>query len=268
MGSIRKSRQPNSPPEGEPFIWLTANLLASCAWRGMTINARKALERILLEHMAHAGKENGNLQVTHLQFISAGVSRDYVGDAIDELAHLRLIKVTCRGRGGAGTGHASRFLLTWFPEKGSRFCDDPWKTVDALHVKKWKAARSKAKKARKRKVPKRSEYGFKNQKLTPGMRSGPLPKYGVDAHQKRHKMPCNGHIPTPGMRSTSNILPGYGVSTEETLVQFADALPDRWRNQKAQACSGKGNKVVPLPSQNQSEQTIEQQPACAGGQSR
>ena len=85
MTTKRKSTQPNSPPSGAPWIWQTASLLASPAWRGMSINARRALDRIMLEHMAHAGTENGNLLVTHRQFIAAGVSRDYVADAIDEL---------------------------------------------------------------------------------------------------------------------------------------------------------------------------------------
>jgi len=265
MANIRKSKQPNSPPDGEPWIWVTASLLASCAWRGMTVNARRVLERILLEHMAHAGKENGHLQVTHLQFKEAGVSRDYVGDAIDELAHLRLIKITTRGRGGAGTGHSSRFLLTWFPEKGSRYCDDPWKTVDSSHVQKWDALRKIAKKARKRRVPKRSNPDTKNHFPTPGMRTRALRNCGVDAHNMSHQNVPDGRIPTPHLRNTLNILPDNDVTTHETLLPIADLVPDRWRNQKAQACSGAGNKVVPLPVQHQSEQHIERQVTCAGG---
>ena len=126
MTGKRNSKQPNQPPEGQPWIWQTAELLASSAWRGMSINARRALERISLEHMAHAGTENGNLIVTHRQFVEAGVSRNRIGDALDELQHLWLIQMQ-RGRGGAGSGFPNKFTLTWLPEKGSRHCDDPWK---------------------------------------------------------------------------------------------------------------------------------------------
>jgi len=265
MANIRKSRQPNSPPDGEPWVWVTANLLASYAWRAMTVNAKRVLERILLEHMAHAGKENGRLQVTHRQFIEAGVSRDYVGDAIDELAHLRLVKITTRGRGGAGTGHSSRFLLTWFPEKGSRYCDDPWKMVDAVHVQKWNALRKVAKKARKRSVPKRSGPVTKNHFPTPQMRARSLRKCGVDQHQTSRKNVSNGHIPTPGMRSTINILPGSDVATDETLNHISKLMPDGWCQPKAQARSGMDNKVIPLPVQNQSEQDTEKQAVSIGG---
>jgi hypothetical protein len=231
----------------------------------MTVNARRVLERILLEHMAHSGKENGHLQVTHRQFIEAGVRRNYVGDAIDELAYLRLIKITTRGRGGAGTGHSSRFLLTWFPERGSRYCDDPWKMVDAVHVQKWNALRKVAKKARKRSVPKRSGTATKNHFPTPQMRTRSLRKSGVDAHQMSHKNVSNGQIPTPQMRSTINILPGSDVTTDETLLPIADVMPD-WRcHPTAQAGSGMGSKAIPLPVQKQSERDTERQAVSIGG---
>ncbi len=269
MANKRKSKQPNSPPHGEPWVWITANLLASCAWRGMTVNARRVLDRILLEHMAHAGKENGSLQVTHRQFIEAGVSRDYVADAIDELAHLRLIKITIRGRGGVGVGHSNRFLLTWFPEKGSRYCDDPWKTVDKAHVKKWNVLRLTAKKARKRKVPKRSNPKSGDYFAAPEMRSRPLRECGAEQHQKRQNRDSNGHISAPGMRSTINIFTGTDVSADGTLNHISELMPDGWCKSKAQARSGMGNKVVHLSVQDEPQSTEAEpfQQAVAGGQS-
>ena len=44
----------NHPPAGEPWVWLTRELLESDAWRGASINARRVVERLIIEHMQHA----------------------------------------------------------------------------------------------------------------------------------------------------------------------------------------------------------------------
>lgn len=234
MTAIRKSKQPNAPPQGEPWVWLSAALLASPAWRSMSVNARRALDRLMLEHMAHGGKENGKLQVTHRDFIEAGVSRDFVADAIDELEHLRLIRITSRGRGGTGITHANRFLLTWMPEKGSRFCDDPWKSTDQARVGEWQVLRKKLKRRRANASHKQSRDGVKNHFPTPQMRTAPLRKCGVDLPDMDIESASKRHIPTPQMRSTSNILEGNPPDTEP-LQHVSALVPVGWSHPTAQA---------------------------------
>jgi hypothetical protein len=201
----------------------------------MSINARRALDRIMLEHMAHAGTENGNLLVTHRQFIEAGVSRDYVADAIDELEHLRLIRVTVRGRGGIGSHHANRFLLTWMPERGSRFCDDPWKRTDEARVKSWQQARKALKRKRQRSTQTKSRDGVKNHFPTPQTRSPALRNPGVVEPENCQKRFAERHSPTPHSRSTINILPGYPAPADEGLGHIAELVPGGWRNPTAQS---------------------------------
>jgi len=59
-------KRENRPPKDMPWIWLTREMLESPAWRAMDmLAARRVVERIILEHMAHAGTENGNLIVTY-----------------------------------------------------------------------------------------------------------------------------------------------------------------------------------------------------------
>ena len=49
------------PPKGEPWVWLTRDLLRSQAWRGLGINARRLVDFLLIEYMNHGGKRNGHL---------------------------------------------------------------------------------------------------------------------------------------------------------------------------------------------------------------
>jgi hypothetical protein len=152
MKNKRKRKYPNSPPSGEPWIWLLAEMLSHVGWRALSINARRVLERIMIEHMAHAGKENGNLIVTHRQFQEYGVNRNAVADAIAELEYFGWIKVTRKGRGGVGTGHPNHFLLTWMPEKDSHFCDAPWARTTPKRIEDWPKERRRLQRLRNRKA--------------------------------------------------------------------------------------------------------------------
>ena len=65
-----KSRRANfnKPPDGESWRWLTQEMLESSAWRAMSFAARKIIDRLIVEHLAHAGTENGNLISTYSDF--------------------------------------------------------------------------------------------------------------------------------------------------------------------------------------------------------
>jgi hypothetical protein len=68
MGSKHSAKQGNRPPKGEPWIWLTREMLSSPAWRALSPAALKVVKRVMLEHMAHACTANGNLVVTYGDF--------------------------------------------------------------------------------------------------------------------------------------------------------------------------------------------------------
>ena len=105
----------------------------SAAFRGMSDAARHCLFRILYEHTAHGGTENGNLPVTYDDFERYGVRRKSVKRALQELVALGLISIVSPGRAGFGIGRCpGRYALTWLP------------TVDgAPAVNRWKGIKTK-----------------------------------------------------------------------------------------------------------------------------
>src|SRR5277367_1080193 len=72
------------PPKGKPWAWLTGELLVSHAWRARSINARRLIDRLLVEHCNHAGRENGHLTATHEQLRAYGMTAESVRPAIEE----------------------------------------------------------------------------------------------------------------------------------------------------------------------------------------
>lgn len=113
-GHVRKM---NRPPEGEPWVWLTVEMLESAAFRSLSIHARRALDRVIVEHSNHGGKENGRLKTTWSDFQKFGVSRRYIGIALDELIAAGFLRNTKPGRRahGADKGEPAQYALTWLP---------------------------------------------------------------------------------------------------------------------------------------------------------
>src|SRR6202011_2611341 len=62
--------------------WATASMLESPAWRAMPGHAIKVVMRIALEHLKHGGVENGGLPTTYNDFVSCGVRRARIREAI------------------------------------------------------------------------------------------------------------------------------------------------------------------------------------------
>ena len=99
----------NRPP-AEAWVWQTRALRASDAWRSQSINARRFVDFLLLEHMAHGGKHNGNLKAPRRQLEAFGVGARHLTDTIRETEELGL--VDCH-RGGMRV--ATAYALTWLP---------------------------------------------------------------------------------------------------------------------------------------------------------
>ncbi|KZK76156.1 hypothetical protein PsAD46_05413 [Pseudovibrio sp. Ad46] len=163
--TLRNKGPKNKPPEGD-WIWVTGELLESETYRSLSINARKVLDRLKIEHIAHGGKENGKRKVTHLQFAEYGVGRNRIADAIDELAYVGLIAVN-RGRAGKGTGHPNEFRLTWIGDWEGNPATNEWKGKTATDAKRWtmkvrglkKSKRQAANENRTRKNPHSPKLG-------------------------------------------------------------------------------------------------------------
>jgi hypothetical protein len=103
-------------------------MLESPAWAAMPLAARKVVDRILIEHMKHAGTENGNLIVTHSDFCAYGIRRASLTNAISIAVDLGFINRMVRGRLHGDLKIPSRYRLTWLPS-GDWQASNRWKTI-------------------------------------------------------------------------------------------------------------------------------------------
>lgn len=104
----------NTPPQGEPWIWFTREMLASPAWRKMTGVAKTVLERVMIEHMEHAGTMNGELVITYDDFVDFGIRRRSIREAIDVAKALGFLDVVIEGKRSYGNARRpTEYGLTW-----------------------------------------------------------------------------------------------------------------------------------------------------------
>ena len=99
--------------KGMPFVMHSRELLASDAWTSLGINARRLINLLEIEHMNHAGRQNGYLIATYKQLERLGMNRKYISHAIQELEKKGLIIVEHRGRSKQNESYANLFTLTY-----------------------------------------------------------------------------------------------------------------------------------------------------------
>lgn len=133
------------PPEGEPWAWMTRELLASPSMRAMSLTGRRLLDFLMIEHMNHAATENGALMATTDQLIAFGLSRRLVPTAIRELIFLGLVRVE-RGRLTRGGVKAPNlFRLTFYADKAFAPATNEWKGMTEEAIAVWKSDRFRSK---------------------------------------------------------------------------------------------------------------------------
>lgn len=148
-----RQRKVRSVPKGEPFVQHTREMTASDAWRCRSISVARLIDFLEIEHMNHAGTENGNLIATHTQLMKWGIGNRYIRATVDEAKFLGLIRVRHGGR-FAGRNDANRFTLTYLPHKADQkgFLIEPtndWKRRTEPEIKKWRQAKKVKKEAEK-----------------------------------------------------------------------------------------------------------------------
>lgn len=121
--------------EGQ-FVGLRLSLLESPAWGAVSLAGRRALDRLMLEHLNHGGMENGKLVCTYDDFAAFGIRRKSVAPAIRELIALGFLVVTQRGRMAAAEFHTpNTYRLTYLSEMGGRGpATDDWERLSADDV--------------------------------------------------------------------------------------------------------------------------------------
>lgn len=116
------------PPDGQPWVWLTREILESEAWHSAPINTRRVVERLMLEHMDHAGTMNGKLICTFADFQKWGVGRRLISISIRDASDRGLIVVTERGRASAGEHRwPNKYALGWLPMHDGAAALNRWK---------------------------------------------------------------------------------------------------------------------------------------------
>lgn len=112
-----------------PFVAHRQEMIASEAWAQVSIVGRRVLDRLEIEHMAHAGTQNGDLPCTFDDFAAFGIRRQSVAAAIREVVRLGFVRITEQGRGGnAEWRKASRYRLTYIGASGSPPTDE-WRRI-------------------------------------------------------------------------------------------------------------------------------------------
>ncbi len=101
-------------------------MLESPARRGLTMAAVRVLERLEIELMRHAGKNNGALIVTYAQFAEHGIRYPSIAPAIRLLVELGFLQVTQHGWRSAGQHRPARYRLTYLSSYGNPPTDE-WK---------------------------------------------------------------------------------------------------------------------------------------------
>jgi hypothetical protein len=117
------------PPAGEPWCWLTRELVASPAWRSLGINARRFMDFLMIEHMNHAGTENGQLKATYKQLETFGLSANHIARAIADCEDAGLIDCY---RGGMRV--ATTYTLTWLSTSALAPASNRWKGYKKTHL--------------------------------------------------------------------------------------------------------------------------------------
>lgn len=123
------------PPRGEPFAWMTTAMLSHPAWRSLSLNARRIIDFLQIEHRAHAGLENGNLAAPYDQLQRVGVTRRLIRRALTELEAAGFLRVTHRGGMWQGGKSPSRYRLTFYRTHDRAPATNDWKRVTGEQVK-------------------------------------------------------------------------------------------------------------------------------------
>jgi len=92
-----RDREKTRQWKDEPFVQLGLSFFNSPAWRALTSCAQRVFYRLLIEHMDHAGKENGRLPCTYSDFERYGIRRKSISKALDELEALGFVQIVRKG---------------------------------------------------------------------------------------------------------------------------------------------------------------------------
>jgi hypothetical protein len=115
------------------------SMIRSEAFRALRINTRRLLDFLILEHLAHGGKENGDLKAPYDQLQEFGLSRGLICKSIQQAELLGFVDVVHGGRILA-EDKCSIYRLTWLADKDGNPATNRWKFVSKKLCEKQNAS--------------------------------------------------------------------------------------------------------------------------------
>jgi hypothetical protein len=76
------------------FVFVPVDVMESPEWCKLSINARRMLDRLLIENRNHRNKQNGQLRVSFRQFAGHGIGWRLIAPSIEELTGAGLLAIT------------------------------------------------------------------------------------------------------------------------------------------------------------------------------
>ncbi len=155
MDNSRRRRriEKHSRHEPEPpFVCVPLSLIGGVAMNALSLTARRALDRLIAEHLTHGGRENGRLRVSYRQLAEwTHANEGNISSALAELVDLGLV-VIMKGERVAGsmTRPANVYRLTFVPDhEGSAPTDEwrRWEPSDKTDPVAWRAASARTRRA-------------------------------------------------------------------------------------------------------------------------
>lgn len=133
------------------FIAHRREMRESPAWAALPWNARRVLDQLELEHMAHGGAENGHLICTYAQLQARGLRGPSIAEAINACEALGFIEVTKRGAPSrGGYNNPSTYRLTYLGTRGDNAYSRPtedWQRIKTAEQAAQALVMAKAKKS-------------------------------------------------------------------------------------------------------------------------
>jgi hypothetical protein len=141
----------------QQFNARTIEMMASPAYRTLSVSAHRVLDRVCIELANHGGNNNGKLPVTYEHFMEYGVHHHAIGPAIRELTALGFLEVTQAGRSGTGeTRWPNHFRIPWVVCKSNPQPVHHWrrfKTLKDAEIIAAAARKASAKPRRRHRTP-------------------------------------------------------------------------------------------------------------------
>lgn len=109
-----------------PYVMLRQEMKESLGWRALNNVDRKILDRLEIELMKHAGKNNGELICTYDNFAEYGIRRKSIAASIRRLIRAGFLRITRKPWKSVINGMPAMYALTYMPI-GDRPPTDEWR---------------------------------------------------------------------------------------------------------------------------------------------